>query len=327
MTLVLTRSDVLRSLDLVACIAALENALCDEAMGRTLPAGVLATHSDTGGFHVKSAGVAGDRPYYAAKINANFPQNPARHGLPTIQGVIALHDAGNGAVLALLESSSITALRTAAATAVAAKHLARRDARTMAIAGCGVQARSQVRALMRVRAIGSVQAYDVDRAASARFVEEMRRELSCDVAVVDDFPAAAARADIIVTCTTAKRPILSSADVRPGAFVAAVGADSPEKQELDPALVADNTLVVDVLEQCASFGELHHAIRDGLTSRHRVHATLAEVVSGRRLGRLDDAEITIFDSTGTGLEDVSAAAVAFERATTLGLGVPIRLDD
>ena len=326
MAIVLTRTDVLRSLDMGACILAVENAFRAQALGRTIPAGVLAAHAANGGFHVKSAGLADGRHYYAAKINANFPQNPTRSGLPTIQGVISLHDAKDGSVLSLLDSTSVTALRTAAATAVAAKYLARRDPCTIAIAGCGVQARSQVRALIRVRSITSVQAYDVDRVASMRFVEEMGRELGCAVAAVDDFPAAAAGADIVVTCTTASRPIVSAGDVRAGAFVAAVGADSPEKQELDPALLVDNKVVVDALEQCATFGELHHAIREGLMSREHVHATLAEVVAGQRSGRERDSEITIFDSTGTGLEDVAAAAAAYERAMDLRLGVSIRLD-
>ena len=327
MSVVLTRSDILRCLDTERSIAAVEAAFCAEALGRTLPAGVLATHAALGGFHVKAAGLGGDAQYYAAKVNANFPQNPARHGKPTIQGVICLHDAGTGAVLALLDSSSITALRTAAATAVATKFLARRDAHAVAIAGCGAQARSQIRALNQVRSITSVRAFDANRAASQRFADEMRAELECDVVIDEAFHAAVAEADIVVTCTTATAPILSADDVRPGTFVAAVGADSPDKQELDPDLLANNTVVVDALEQAAAFGELHHAIRAGLMVREDVHATLAQVVAGRRAGRTRDAEITIFDSTGTGLEDVAAAAAAYERAIALGLGTPIRLDD
>ncbi|HTI62022.1 MAG TPA: ornithine cyclodeaminase family protein [Gemmatimonadaceae bacterium] len=326
MTLVLKRTDVFACLGMTDCITAVERAFCAEALGHTLPAGVLGTHAEHGGFHVKTAGIADHPRYYAAKINANFPQNPARHGRPTIQGVISLHDAGTGEVLALLDSASITALRTGAATAVAAKYLARSDAASVGIVGCGVQARSQVRALSRVRSITSVHAYDVDRAAAERFSAEMRDELACAVVIVDALPKATEGADIVVTCTTAREPILSSHDVRPGAFVAAVGADSADKQELDGALLSGNKIVVDSLEQCAEFGELHQAIRDGLMSRQDVHATLADVVVGRRAGREGDDEITIFDSTGTGLEDVAAAAVAYERAITLGVGDVIRLD-
>lgn len=326
MTIVLSRADVLESLDIDGCIAAVQQAFRDEALGRTLPAGIAATHAGLGGFHVKTAGLVGDRHYYAAKINANFPKNPARHGRPTIQGVISLHDAETGTLLALLDSPSITALRTAAATAVAAKYLARKNARTVAIAGCGVQAKYQLRALNRVRAIESVQAYDLDRAVSERFAKEMRGELAYDVTAVDDFRCAAADADIIVTCTTAHGPILSTSDVGRGAFIAAVGADSPEKQELDPALLANGKLVVDSLGQCAAFGELHHAIHHGVMSANDVHATISQLVVETRLGRESDSEITIFDSTGTGLEDVAAAAAVYERAVAMRLGVSIHLD-
>jgi ornithine cyclodeaminase/alanine dehydrogenase-like protein (mu-crystallin family) len=326
MAMVLTRSDVFACLDTRSCIVSVENALCREAAGQTLAAGVLATHAAEGGFHVKVAGLLGERAYYAAKVNANFPSNPIRNGLPTIQGVISLHDADTGAVLALIDSPSITALRTAAATAIAAKSLARADAATVALAGCGVQAPSQLRALGAVRRIERVRAYDSDRSASERLADAMRAELGCDVAAVASFEAAAADADIIVTCTPARRPILSAADVRAGSFVAAVGADSPEKQELDPALVASSTLVVDALEQCASFGELHHALQAGSMSRDDVHATLADVVAGRRVGRARDSEITIFDSTGTGLEDAAAAAAAYECAVSRGVGALVSLD-
>lgn len=327
MTLVLTRTDVLGSLDADACIAAVEDAFRAQARGMTLATGVLAAAGGLGTFHVKTAGIVADRSYYAAKINGNFPGNSARNGSPTIRGVVCLCDADSGAPLALLDSSSITALRTAAATAIAAKHLARRDAASVAVAGCGAQSRSQLRALSRIRSLARVTAYDLDSRASERFAVEMRNEVGCDVRVVGDFRAAAARADIIVTCTTARRPILSVGDVRPGTFVAAVGADSPDKQELEPELLAHSKVVVDSLEQCVSFGELHHAVRDGLMSGDDVHATLAEVVAGARPGRESDGEITIFDSTGTGLEDVAAAAAAYERAVALGLGREVRLDE
>jgi ornithine cyclodeaminase/alanine dehydrogenase-like protein (mu-crystallin family) len=113
--------------------------------------------------------------------------------------------------------------------------------------------------------------------------------------------------------------------VVPGTFVAAVGADSPDKQELDPLLMAQAVVVVDVLEQCASIGELHHALEAGVLTREAVHAELADVVTGRQPGRRSEQEITVFDSTGTALEDVAAAVVVYERAVTAGLGLCVAL--
>ena len=330
-TLLLTRADVRALLDLDACIDAVEAAFRAHAEGATLAPGVLGTHVPGGGFHVKTAGLArrgrqaDDRAFYAAKVNANFPENPARRGLPTIQGVIALHDAENGRLLALLDSMEITTLRTAAATAVAARHLARHDAHTVTVLGCGTQGRSQLRALCLVRPVERVHAWDADPAAAESYASEMAAALGRDVRPVRDYRDAVARSDIVVTCTPSRQPLLAAADVPAGCFVAGVGADSEDKQELAPDLLARGTLVVDVLEQCARIGDLHHALAAGALELGDVHAELADVVSGRREGRRASDEVTVFDSTGTALEDVAAAALVYERAVAAGRGVEVRL--
>jgi alanine dehydrogenase len=291
---------------------------------------VLGTHVVDGGFHVKTAGLvgsAGARAYFAAKINANFPGNPARHGLPTIQGAITLHDAADGVLLAVLDSMEITTLRTAAATAVAARALARADARVLTVLGCGIQGRSQLLAMSRVRSLERVFAWDLEAAAAVRYADEMAHTLGCEVRSVADYHTAVQASDVVVTCTPSRRPLLAASDVPPGCFVAAVGADSEDKQELAPDLLARAVVVVDVLEQCARIGDLHHALVSGAMRRDDVHAELADVVSGRRPGRRSATEITIFDSTGTALEDVAAAALVYERAVGAGRGIALRLGE
>lgn len=324
-TLLLSRADVRALLDMDSCIAAVESAFQAQADGVTLPAGALGTHVPDGGFHVKAAGLTCERAYYAAKINANFPKNPLRHGLPTIQGVVALFDATNGVLLALMDSMEITTLRTAAATAVAAKHLARAEACTVAILGCGVQGRSQLRALARVRQIERVYAWDGIPNVAELYACEMGVELRCDVVATDRYRDVVDQCDVIITCTASQLPLLYAADVFDGTFVAGVGADSENKQELAPDLLARSTLVVDVLDQCARIGDLHHALDAGAMCRDEVHAELTDVVSGRLRGRTSADEITVFDSTGTALEDVAAAAVVYERASTLGQGREVQL--
>jgi alanine dehydrogenase len=326
MTLVLTKSDVHRLLDIDACTGAVEKAFLAQAAGRALKSGVLGTHVDGGGFHIKTSGLNCGRSYFAAKINANFPRNRALNGLPTIQGVISLHDASNGGLLALLDSVEITTLRTAAATAIAAKHLARRDSSVVTIIGCGVQGRSQLLALSRVCSLEQVFAYDVDTHLAHDYADEMSGVVGCAVQVVDDYRISAQESDIIVTCTPAHSPVLSISDVRPGTFVSAVGADSEDKQEIEPALLASSKVVVDVMEQCATIGELHHAIDDRLMNREDVHAELGDIVSGRRAARENATEIIIFDSTGTALEDVAAASLVYERALAAGAGLNVSLN-
>jgi ornithine cyclodeaminase/alanine dehydrogenase-like protein (mu-crystallin family) len=309
------------------CIAAVEAAFRAQAEGATLPAGVLGTHARDGGFHVKAAGLTRERGYYAAKINANFPGNPARYGLPTIQGVVALFDATNGMLLALMDSMEITTLRTAAATAVAATHLAREDAHTVGILGCGVQGRSQLRALSRVRRIERAFAWDGAPEAAVQYAREMAAELGCEVVAIDRYRDVIRSCDVIITCTASRRPLLDRDDVSDGTFVAGVGADSEHKQELAPELLAHSMLVVDVLEQCARIGDLHHALDAGALTRDDVHAELADVVSGRRPARTSSQEVIVFDSTGTALEDVAAASTVFERALAAGHERRILLGD
>jgi ornithine cyclodeaminase/alanine dehydrogenase-like protein (mu-crystallin family) len=311
------------------CIAAVEDAFLQHARGHTIPPGVLGAHVDGGGFHVKTAGMLasldGEPPMFVAKVNANFPTNPDLLGLPTIQGVIALFDAGNGRPLAILDSAELTSVRTAAASAVAARYFARRDAKTVTICGCGEQSRHQLRALACVRPITRVFAYDLNVTRSARFAAEMRDELGLDASVARALSADTRVSDIWVTSTTSPRWFLGREHVGPGAFVAAVGADNPEKQEIEPELLAASTVVVDILDQCASIGDLHHAIALGAMRRDDVHAELAEVVAGTRPGRTSPDEIVIFDSTGTALEDVAAAALVYRRAIARGAGIPVDL--
>jgi len=324
-TLVLTRRDVSRVLDMRDCIDAVERAFRLHAEGATIPPGVLGVPVEGGGFHVKTAGLLQGQPLFVAKVNANFPGNPARFALPTIQGVVALFDAVRGVPLALLDSAAITSRRTAAATAVAARYLAREDAAVATVCGCGEQGRSQLRALVAVRPLRIVHAFDADAAIAARYAAEMTRELGIEVTVATDLAVAARRSDVVVTCTTTRRWILGRGDVAAGAFVAAVGADHPEKQEIEPALMAASAVVVDVLEQCEHMGDLHHAIDAGAMTRDDVAADLAEVVSGRRRGRYRDDDVVVFDSTGTALQDLAAAGLAYERALAAGLGVSIEL--
>lgn len=319
-TLLLARSDVVALLDLEECITAVEEAFRLHGEGKAPAPGILGFPYPGGGFHIKAAGLDLARRYFAVKVNGNYSRNPELHSLPAIQGVLALFDAQNGSPLALMDSIAITIARTGAATAVAARHLARRGAAVATVCGCGNQGRVQLAALALVCRLERVHVFDLDASRSARFAEELSAELHLDVRAAADLPAALAASDVCVTCTPSRGFFVRQEDVRPGAFVAAVGADSPEKQELDPRLVASAKLVVDIREQCAEMGELHHALAEGLMGVDNVHAQLGEIVAGKRPGRESDTEIIVFDSTGTALQDVAAAAVVYEKAVAAGAG-------
>jgi alanine dehydrogenase len=319
--LLLTSPDIQTLLNLDECIGVVEHAFRTHGEGRAVPPAVLSMHTEGGGFHVKAGLLELDRPYFAAKVNGNFPENSSRFGLPTIQGVIILCDAGNGTPLAVMDSRDITSLRTAAATAVAAKFLARQDSRTVTICGCGNQGRIQLRALSRVRRVETAFAYDTNGEGALRFSRDLTSDLRMTITPVSDLTAAVRQSDICVTCTTSRQPLLGSDDVSPGTFIAAVGADNPQKQELHPSLMAASKVVCDILEQCAVMGDLHHALEAGVVTRANVYAELGEVVAGKKPGRESQEEITIFDSTGMALQDVAAAAFLYEKAQRDGSGV------
>ena len=254
------------------------------------------------------------------KVNGNFPDNRSRHGLPTIQGAVFLADANEGRPLALLDSIEITRQRTAAATAVATQYLARADSRTATICGCGEQGRIQLQALRHKLDLTQVFAWDIDPQTSRSFSAQMTAELGIDVTAIDGLRKGTLASDVIVTCTSSRTPFLGLDDVRPGTFVAAVGADNPQKSEIKPELMAKAAAIVDVLQQSIVMGDMHHAIKAGLMTPSDVRAELGTVIAQHRLGRMADDEITIFDSSGTGVQDV-AAARAYELARDRGLGL------
>ena len=319
-TLVLTRRDVAALLTIDECTSAVERAFKLYGEGKTKPPGVLGVHAGDGGFHIKAGILNLDRPYFAAKVNANFPQNSTRFGLPLIQGVIVLCDAENGYPLAVMDSIEITIQRTGAATAVAAKYLARPDSQTLTICGCGNQARVSLKALDNLFSFTEVFAFDRDHSQSETFASELSGETTAKVIPTSELEEAIRKSDVIVTCTPSKQFFIKDAWVRPGTFIAAVGADSEDKQELEPILLSRSKIVVDIVEQAASIGELHHSIDLGLMTRNDVYGELGEIVARRKSGRSSPDEIIIFDSTGMALQDVIVAATVYEKALSNGLG-------
>jgi alanine dehydrogenase len=285
-----------------------------------LPMHVPATD---GVFHAKGARLVLDRPYVAVKLNGNFPGNPLRTGLPTIQGVVVLCDGTNGSVLAVMDSIEITLRRTAAATALAARYLANADAECIAVCGCGEQGRAQLTALAQVISVRRAFAWDVDHAKARTFARDMSEALELEVVATSELTAATRAGHIIVTATPARVPFLTRNMIPAGAFIAAVGADSAEKNELAPDVLASAKIVVDLLGQAATMGDLHHAIDAGAMTTSDVHAELADVIIGRKPGRTAADEVIVFDSTGTAIQDVASAVWIYKRAKAKNLCLSI----
>jgi ornithine cyclodeaminase len=267
-----------------------------------------------GEFHVKTARIDGV-PHVAVKIASGFYDNPAK-GLPSGSGLMAVFDATTGLPVALLlDNGFLTDIRTGAAGAVAADLLAPRQFETVGMVGSGLQARYQVACLRVVRSFSRIVAWSPDRAHVDRYVREMQADGFDAVAAAT--PEAVCRAaDVIVTATPARQPLVLAEWLRPGQHVTALGSDSPGKQELDAGCLARaDLLVVDRLTQCAAFGELRHAIEDGLLHADRVHAELGEIAAGLKPGRTSDSQITIADLTGVGFQDTAIASRAISLLT------------
>jgi ornithine cyclodeaminase/alanine dehydrogenase-like protein (mu-crystallin family) len=220
-----------------------------------------------------------------------------------------------------MDGGYITAIRTGAAGAVGAKYLARADADVAAIIGAGTQGRVQLRGLMQVRRIKAVRVYDQSSGQAHAYVGEMSAafpELAFQLA--ESVQQAVAGADIVVTATPSTQTLVRDEWVVPGMHINAMGADAPGKQELDPQTFARAKVVVDKLSQCRLIGETQHALCQNVIAEEDLYAEIGEITAGRKSGRQDDAEITIFDATGIAIQDVAAASIVYKLALEQGLG-------
>jgi ornithine cyclodeaminase/alanine dehydrogenase-like protein (mu-crystallin family) len=306
-------------------LAAVEAAFRSLARGEAHVPTPMQIEARDGTFHAKGARVTLDQPFVALKLNGNFPGNPQRNGLPTIQGAVLLCDATDGSLLAIMDSIEITSKRTAATSALAARLLARPDVDCIAICGCGEQGRAHLAAMAQVLSARRALVWDRDAQSAEAFARDMREALGFEISTVSDVREATRPSGVVVTATPARAPFLTSECVSTGTFIAAVGADNPHKNEIAPELLAASTIVVDSVAQCAVMGDLHHALDAGVVTLGEVHAELGDIVAGRKSGRASPDEIIVFDSTGFALEDTSSAAWAYQRAIAENVGLPISL--
>lgn len=317
-TMLLTRDDLHQLLTRQDYLDVVDTAFRAHAEGRVFAPALMHVDADEGEFHIKAGGLKLDRNYFALKTNGGFFGNADKYNLPPIQGVILLFDADNGYPIAIMDSTAITLGRTGATTALAAKYLAREDSRTVTICGCGNQGAEHLRYLTMVRPIETAYAVDLDDEKACSFADQLSRELGIEVIPGCDLDDVMKVSDICITCTPSRVPFIEARHIHSGMFIAAIGADSPDKQELAPEVLASATVVVDLIEQCAAVGELHHTLEAGLMTLNEVHAELGELLTGRKRGRTTNDEVIVFDATGTALQDAAAAAAAFERAGETG---------
>jgi ornithine cyclodeaminase len=262
------------------------------------------------------------------KIVSVFPRN-LEMGLPTIHALVAVVDAETGRPAAVMDGTYLTALRTGAASGAATDLLARTDARVAAIFGAGAQGRTQLEAVCQVRDIEKVWVCDVNGEAAEKYAEEMRERggrIPGDIVVASSSTEAVREADVICTATTARTPVFADADLKIGVHINAIGAFTPEMQEVPEDTIQRARLVVDSREACwAEAGDLIIPRHKGLISESDIYAELGEIAAGTKRGRESDEEITFFKSVGNAVQDVSVARKVLEEAGRLGLGLEVEL--
>ena len=320
-TLLLSHEQIVSILTFDVAIDAVRRVMQAHGEGAVIEPNLLHADAPRGEFHIKTGGILDgeDGGVFGLKANGGFFQN-RRLGLPNIIGLIVLADARTGAPVAVLDSVEISRVRTGAATAVAALHLARPESETVTVIGTGTQAGTQIEALCHVLPIRQARLVGRDIARTRERAALLESRLDIEVVPMSSAEDALLGSDVLVTCTPAQEALVSASEVPEGLFIAAVGADSPGKQELDPQLVAQHTTVADILSQCIHVGELQHPIRAGLIGADDVHAELGQILCGARPGRTREEEITIYDSTGTALQDVAVGAMVYEEALRRAIG-------
>lgn len=257
-------------------------------------------------------------PAYIESLNAcgikwvNVHPENKRYALPAVMALIILNDPKTGIPLAVMDGTYITNLRTGAAGALAAKFLARKDSRHIALIGCGAQAQTQILALQQIFKIELVTAYDINKTQGQTFIEKMK---FLDIKMRKCFNIADCvnGADIIVTTTPSRKPIVKAEWIKPGAHINAIGADAKGKEELDPLILKKAKIFVDDIIQASHSGEINLPLVNGLISRKNIRATLGEVITGKKQGRSFINDITVFDSTGLAILDIAVANYVYRK--------------
>jgi alanine dehydrogenase len=323
---ILSREDVRQALPMREAIEAMKGAFAQLSTGQAdVPLRVALDVPRHNGVTLFMPAYLSADDQMAVKIVSVFNDNPAQ-GLPLIHALVVVVDATTGRPAAVMDGTALTALRTGAASGAATDLLARQDAHTAVVFGAGAQGRTQLEAVCAVRPIREAWVYDVAPQQAAAYADEMSQRLSLPVSIAETPAQAVRQADVICTATTASSPVFDDADVRPGTHINAVGAYTPQMQEVPPETVLRARVVIDHREaSLAEAGDLLIPLQQGLITEAHIYAELGEIVAGHKPGRASPDEITLFKSVGVAVQDVAAAGAVLEAAQRLGLGTEVSL--
>ncbi len=317
--LVLTKEEIESVITMEDAISAVEDGFKAYNSGKTVTPFPVALQvpDHKGDIHIKPGYIKGYETYCIKIASGFYEKEPA-----SIHGMLLLFDSRTGEPLCFeVDRGYITDLRTAAAGAVAARALAKKRVRKVSVLGTGTQARFQIQALSKVRDFDELSVWGRNPEKVEKYIRDMSGQIKAMITAAGNPKEAVAGADIVVTATMSTVPLLKGKWIGKGTHITAMGSDSPEKQELGTdVLTAADKVVCDSVKQCATLGEVHHAIKDGSMKESDVHAELGEVLLGKKSGRDNDDEITVCDLTGLAVQDVVTAKIVYERAVKKGIG-------
>jgi ornithine cyclodeaminase/alanine dehydrogenase len=328
MVLILSRQDVESLLTMGETLDIMEEGFRQLSIGNVImpQRPVVQVEKQQGIFLIMPAYVSGEMNIFSNKIVTVYPNNPERYRLPTILASITLYDVKTGELLSIMDGSFITAMRTGAASGVATKHLARKDSETVGILGTGIQARTQIEAMCETLNIERVKAYGLDRDQMQHFCQDMGEKLSINMKLCNNSEEVVRGSDVVILATSSKTPVLDGNWLDEGTHINAIGSHTPTTRELDDTSVQRSKIIVDLKEAALlEAGDLLIPISKGLLPQNPVYAELGELVTGRKRGRINDQEITLFKSVGLAVQDAAAAFKVYSLAREAGLGknVPI----
>jgi len=327
MVLLLNRGDVESLANMREAIQAIEKAILEFHQGKAVcPKRLVISVDKHKGLMYCMPSYLSETESLAVKIVTHYEQN-LKHGLPTISASILLNDPENGKPLAMMEGAYLTAIRTGAASAVAAKYLARKASKVIGIIGTGVQARAQVRGLCEVlENLEKAKVYDILPRRAKEFGRGISQELSLAVETVETNKECVEDSDVLVLATTSKVPVLDGDWIKKGAYINSIGLVGPEGRELDDKTVKRAKIVVDTTEGALSeIGDLIIPIKKGVISQNDIYAELHEIVSGQKPGRTSDNEITCWKAVGLALEDAAVAKLVYDKAKKEGIGKEVEI--
>ena len=323
---ILSRADVQQALPMRQAIEAMKGAFAQLSTGQAdVPLRVALNVPRHHGVTLFMPAYLADDDQMAIKIVSVFDDNPAK-GLPLIHALVVVVDATTGRPAAVMDGTYLTALRTGAASGAATDLLAREETHVVAVFGAGAQGRTQLEAVCAVRPIQEVWIHDAAPERAAAYAAEMSQRLSLPVRVAETPAEAVRQADAICTATTSTRPVFADADVRAGTHVNAIGAYTPQMQEIPAETVLRAKVVIDHRKaSLAEAGDLLSPLRQGLMTEDHIYAELGEIAAGLKPGRTSPEEVTLFKSVGVAVQDVAAASAVLEAARRLGLGTEVTL--